>query len=219
MVTDPTENYALLTGEFPEKAGTALSLINLKTNTEILSHDQLPSNLNSAAFLDGQHLAVLHNGNKLSIINIASGETVQNTTLSISPTSFLPDLAVAKNGKTISIFDKFKLITVDAKHISLEIESSTIEAGDTSSRTAMRAAGYKHALLEVDFYSGAKIFNMETLEVEFDFNNKYHRDADELFRMIPSPDGESILAVYAGQNSRTGSSHRIDLWQRVQAQP
>lgn len=217
ILLDPKENYALLTGEFPVKSGTALSLIDLRTGTEILSHDQLPSDLNAAAFLDGEHLAVLHDGNKLSIINIASGTITQNTTLSLSRDSYTPNLILAKNGEVLSVYNKRKIISVDPKKISLEIASVTRANSDNDSNKAMLVPGYEHALVEVDYYNGAKIFNMETLDLEFDFTNKYVRNKSGISKIIPSLDGDSILAIYSVPG--VGVRHQIDIWQREKAQP
>jgi len=205
--------YVLMKGLQSNALHRYISIIDISNQNEVFHHGKLSGKATDAVFVGKNQIAVLYEKEKIEIVEIPSGKVIQSRKIDLDELGLPAKIAISKNGASLAVFNDLEILSFPTHDISLEARSLKQNKDTTTNRNIDQASGYPIHLLESDYTGGGKLIDLETMTVDFDFQGRYGKDDNNLFRFFPSPDGKTILALYS-QKDGIRTRYKIDTWEQ-----
>jgi WD40 repeat protein len=212
ILLSPSETYVILAGYTDKLPVRPTSIVDLQTGKEILNHDDLPQTAVNISFLNDQQIAILTKENDLKIMDLGTKQIVRTISLkmftdhALLKINFTPMLS--NDGSILSILREDGFVSFRASDLS-PISQNLIPK--KLLRLYANAKGFNQAFIETDYTNSLKIFDMNSLWAEFDFDGHYTGQSKEAYKVAVSPDGQQIAVLYERKGVR---AKLIDIWIR-----
>jgi hypothetical protein len=206
----PSESFVLLKGQYPEDnvALPLISVLNIKTGVEVINQSSLPERVEKVDFLDDKTLIAIQK-NRIMKIDIATGNILKTTTLSVSDNQYA--MGFNQDRSIVTFFCDDHRYSFDSSSMKAIAQKSDL-AETFHAETVTTIAGQLNEALTWNLQRGAEVLNLATLEPVFMFENSQSRSTTAwILGVAISPDKSKAALIY----NEGASSIKMETWSLV----